>query len=101
MAEGPVPGKNGNVTLAAVAPDGKGTVWASYFSASGTQLDRWTGTKWAVVRTFPSYVSGLTVLASNDVWVFGGTGRQQSHGVFHYNGRTWTEAASTPQYGSR
>jgi hypothetical protein len=92
----PFPGKNGNVTLAAVAPDGRGAVWASYFTASGSQLDRWTGTKWQVARTFSGYITGLTVLASNDVWVFGGSGQQQSHGVFHYNGRTWTTVASTP-----
>lgn len=96
----PFPGKNGNVALAAVASDGRGAVWAGYFTASGTQLDRWTGTKWEVARTFPGYLSGLTVLASDDVWVFGGTGQQQSHGVFHYNGRTWTEVASTPQGGA-
>jgi hypothetical protein len=95
----PFPGKHVNVTLAAVAPDGKGTVWAGYFTATGTQLDRWTGTKWKTARTFSGYIRGLTVLASNDVWVFGGTGQQQSRGVFHYNGRTWTEVASTPQGG--
>jgi len=39
----PYPGKNGNVALAAVAPDGKGTVWAGYYTASGTQLDRGQG----------------------------------------------------------
>ncbi|HTR95555.1 MAG TPA: hypothetical protein VMI73_27805 [Trebonia sp.] len=95
----PFPGKHGNVTLAGVAPDGKGAVWAGYYTASGTQLDRWTGAKWEVAKTFSGYLSGLTVLASDDVWVFGGSGQQQSHGVFHYNGRTWTEVARTPQGG--
>ena len=95
----PLPGKNGNVTLAAVAPDGKGAVWASYLTANGTQLDRWNGTKWKVAKTFSGYLSGLTVLASGEVWVFGGSGQLQSHGVFHYNGRTWTEVARTPQGG--
>jgi hypothetical protein len=95
----PFPGKNGNVTAAAVAPDGKGTVWASYFTASGSQLDRWTGTKWQVAKTFHGYIVGLKVLASNDVWVFGGLSEANGHGVFHYNGRTWTELARSPQGG--
>lgn len=96
----PFPGKHGNVTLAAVAPDGKGAVWASYFSAKGSQLDRWTGTKWRVAKTFPGAITSLSVLASNDVWVFGGSGGQQDGGVYHYNGRTWTRLASTPHGGA-
>ena len=86
----PFPGKNDEeVDVAgATSPD---DVWAftNGFSGSNT-VDRvlhWNGRTWSVMRTFTGIISSASVLAANDVWVFG-VGDQFA--AWHYNGRTWT-----------
>jgi hypothetical protein len=79
-------------------------VWAftdTVFSTGGRVLS-WTGSKWSVVRTFPGPIYGASVVASNDVWVFGYAPGAFSHaiGVWHYNGHTWTQVSKTIQGGS-
>jgi hypothetical protein len=91
------PGSNGYVNAAAASSPSK--VWAAFRSAAGgSQVDRWNGRKWAVVKSFPGEVATLSVLGSNDVWAFGGA--SGSEGVFHFNGRSWAKVASTLQGGS-
>lgn len=63
---------------------------------------RWNGAKWSVVRTFSDEIGGASVVAGNDVWVFGfipvpGT---PALGVWHYNGHTWTRVSKNLAGGS-
>jgi hypothetical protein len=75
-------------------------VWAAFQASSGgTRLYHWNGAKWTLAKTFPKGdVSGVSVLGPADVWVFGGASR--ADGVFHFNGRTWTQVATSLQGGS-
>ena len=93
------PGSDGYVNAAAASSPSD--VWAAFRPAAGgdgSQVDRWNGRKWAVVKSFPGSVTSLSVLGPNDVWAFGGA--SGSEGVFHFNGRSWAEVSSTLQGGS-
>jgi hypothetical protein len=89
----PEPGGAVNIAEATSPSD----VWAADYTTSGTYVDRWDGRSWARVKGFWGQVTGLSVLAPDDVWVFGGlinraTGHPQ--GVFHFDGRGWTQVSS-------
>jgi len=75
-------------------------VWAAFQATSGgTRLYHWNGAKWSLAKTFPKGdVTGVSVLGSSDVWVYGGA--SGSDGVFHFNGRSWTQVATHLQGGS-
>ena len=91
------PGHNGYVNAAAASSPSN--VWAAFRSTTGgSQVDRWNGRNWAVVKSFPGEVTKLSVLGPNDVWAFGGA--SGSEGVFHFNGRSWAKVSSTLQGGS-
>jgi hypothetical protein len=91
------PGRNGYVNAAAASSPSN--VWAAFRStAGGSQVDRWNGTKWTVVKSFPGEVTKLSVLGPNDVWAFGGA--SGGEGVFHFNGHTWAKVSSTLLGGS-
>lgn len=87
-----LPGPSSSVQAAAAFSPS--SVWA----ARGTQLDRWNGRGWAVAKSFRGLLSGVSVLGRNDVWAFGG--EASGGGVFHFNGRSWTEVSATFQGGS-
>jgi hypothetical protein len=87
------PGTGGYVNAAAASSPSD--VWAAFEStAGGSQVDRWNGRQWSVVKSFSGGVSNLSVLGPDDVWAFGG------EGVFHFNGRSWVEVSSTLVGGS-
>ena len=93
------PGSNGYVNAAAASSPSN--VWAAFRPAAGgpgSQVDRWNGKKWAVVKSFPGSVTGFSVLSPDDVWAFGGA--SYGEGVFHFNGRSWAEVSSTLSGGS-
>jgi len=91
------PGGSGYVNAAAASSPSN--VWAAFQAAAGgSQVDRWNGSNWAVVKSFPGEVTKLSVLGPNDVWAFGGA--SGSAGVFHFNGSSWAEVSSTLQGGS-
>jgi hypothetical protein len=70
-------------------------VWAAFKSSSGgAELYRWNGRDWAAAESFPQWVDAISVLGPSDVWVF------SAPGVFHFNGRTWTEVSATLYGGS-
>ena len=89
------PGTGGAVRVAAASSPSD--VWASYSTASATQLYHWNGRTWTLVSSFPgSSVGAISALSPSDVWVFGGG----TAGVFHFNGRTWKEVSATLSGGS-
>lgn len=91
-----LPERGGAVNVAgATSP---GNVWAAYHTASGTHLDRWNGHRWTTVKSFGGQITGLSVLSPNDVWVFGVLTKSNG-GVFHFNGRSWTQVSSIEQGG--
>jgi hypothetical protein len=91
-----LPGQSGLVTAAAASSPSN--VWADFRpTAGGSQLDRWNGRRWAVVKSFPGTITTLSVLGPDDVWAFGGA---NGGGAFHFNGRGWAEVSSTLQDGS-
>jgi hypothetical protein len=91
------PGHNGYVNAAAASSPSN--VWAAFRSTTGgSQVDRWNGRNWAVVKSFPGEVTKLSVLGPNDVWAFGGA--SGSEGVFHFNGHGWAKVSSTLEGGS-
>jgi hypothetical protein len=82
-------------------------VWA--FGGSETlgasRVLRWTGSKFAVVKTFGGPIWGASVLGPKDVWVYGLAPAgfafdAPTIGVWHYNGRTWTQAGKKISGGS-
>jgi len=92
----PFPGKADEtvITAAATSPT---DVWAfTRGFSSASRVLRYNGHAWSVVKTFADEIAYATVLASNDVWVYGQAGIpgfQPALGVWHYNGATWTKLA--------
>jgi hypothetical protein len=89
--QGPFPGLSDEVVIAAAASSAT-NVWAftlSYHEFGKSRALRWDGRHWTVVRSFSQAIGGAVVLSPSDVWVFG-----SGLGALHYNGRTWTPAAS-------
>jgi hypothetical protein len=89
------------ITAAATSPS---DVWAfaQGFGAASHVL-KYNGHGWSVVRTFTNEVEDATVLASNDVWVYGNSGLpglQPALGVWHYNGSSWRQVSTSIQGGS-
>jgi hypothetical protein len=83
----PYPGGNG-VSVAAAAATSASDVWA-FTNIAGTRsqaVELMRG-KWTVRKTLGGYVNTVSVLAANDVWVFGFTA------IYHYNGSTWAKVA--------
>lgn len=88
------------ITAAATSPSG---VWAFTDNFAGpSRVLRYNGRAWSVVKTFSDPIGNATVLAGNNVWVFGDPAapRQPALGVWHYNGRTWTRAGRNIAGGS-
>ena len=83
----PYPGGNG-VSFAAAAATSASDVWA-FTNIAGTrsQAVELVGGTWTVRKTLAGYVDAVSVLAGNDLWVFGTTA------TYHYNGRTWATVA--------
>jgi hypothetical protein len=99
----PFPGNKDEqvVTAAATSPS---DVWAfaQGFGAASHVL-KYNGRGWSVVKTFPNEIADATVLASNDVWVYGEAGIagvQPALGVWHYNGSSWRQVSKSIQGGS-
>jgi hypothetical protein len=64
-----------------------------------SEVLKWTGSRFAVVATFPGELSGGTALSPDDVYAYGsssyGGGSLRSAGDYHYNGHAWTKISST------
>jgi hypothetical protein len=92
--------------VATAAASSPSNVWA--FANNGLALNlsqvlRWTGSKWVVVRGFGGSIVGASVLGPKDVWVYGlvaGGFMAPSIGVWHYNGSTWTQVGKRISGGS-
>ena len=60
-----------------------------------------TGAKFTVLKTFGAGIGSASVLSASNVWVFGSaTAGEGSLGVWHYNGKTWTQVSKTFTNGS-
>jgi hypothetical protein len=96
------PGKSTEyVALAGATSPSNVWAFANDVSFSSSRVLRWTGSKWAVVRTFGGNIVGATVLSSKDVWVFGeAESFVPAIGVWHYDGRTWKQVAKNIGGGS-
>jgi hypothetical protein len=83
----PYPGGNG-VSVAAAAATSASDVWAfTNIAGIRSQAVELVRGKWTVRTTLGGYVNAVSVLAANDVWVFGSTA------TYHYNGSTWARVA--------
>jgi hypothetical protein len=83
----PYPGGNG-VSVAAAAATSASDVWAfTNIAGIRSQAVELVRGKWTVRTTLGGYVNAVSVLAANDVWVFGSTA------TYHYNGSTWAKVA--------
>jgi hypothetical protein len=81
--------------VVAAAATSASDVWAFTDDGTSSRALRWNGHAWTVQRTFSRLIGGAVVLSGGDVWVFGqpdvpGNGL----GAWHFNGRTWSAAAS-------
>jgi hypothetical protein len=88
------------VTAAATSPS---DVWAfAQGFGSASHVLKYNGRGWSVVKTFANEIADATVLASNDVWVYGEAGipGQPALGVWHYNGSSWRQVSKSVQGGS-
>ena len=94
------PGKSNEYVVSAGATS-PSNVWAftDSFPPGASQALRWNGHKWSVVATFPGEIGGTSVVAGNDVWVFG-YGYSNGLGVWHYNGNTWSQVGKNLGGGS-
>jgi hypothetical protein len=91
------------VTVGAAGASSPSNVWVAGGSpGTGTKVYRWNGVRWSLAKSLPSgaVITGLSVLGPNDVWLFGGLGKTGEDGVFHFNGRTWTQVAASLEGGS-
>jgi hypothetical protein len=64
--------------------------------ASRVAAVEWTGRSWSTVHYFagPAYVFSAIASGPDDVWGFGGTGKNyQTPWVVHYNGKTWSRVS--------
>jgi hypothetical protein len=88
------------VTAAATSPS---DVWA-FAQGFGTasRVLKYNGRRWSVVKTFGNEIADATVLAGNDVWVYGQAGIPglPALGVWHYNGSSWRQVSKSIQGGS-
>ncbi len=90
----PYPGGNG-VSVAAAAATSASDVWAfTNIAGARSQAVELVRGKWTVRKTLGGYVNAVSVLAANDVWVFGSTA------TYHYNGSTWAKVAGGASGGS-
>jgi len=98
----PFPGK-ANEEVAYAAASSPANVWAFGTDGfTGSRVLRWTGSKFAVVKTFGGPISAASVLGPKDVWVYGlpaGSG-VPAIGVWHYNGHTWSRIGTNISGGS-
>jgi len=96
------PGNKGEqvVTAAATSPS---DVWA-FDQGFGTRSSvlKYNGRSWSVVKTFTDEIADATVLAANDVWVYGEAAEPglPALGVWHYNGSSWRQVSRSVQGGS-
>ncbi|HEY6295874.1 MAG TPA: hypothetical protein VIX15_09435, partial [Streptosporangiaceae bacterium] len=93
--EVPFPGRNG-VSVAVAAASSASDVWAftdiasgayTNFASTRSEAVELASGKWTVRKTLVGYVSAVSVLAADDVWVFGDAA------TYHYNGSTWVKVA--------
>jgi hypothetical protein len=60
-----------------------------------------TGAKFTVLKTFSAGIGSASVLSASNVWVFGSAAAGAGGlGVWHYNGKTWTQVSKTFTNGS-
>jgi hypothetical protein len=87
------------VTAGATSPSNAWAFTNNIFAAA--RALKWTGSKWAVMKTFPGLglIGAASVVAGNDVWVFGQPGSSGT-GVWHYNGRGWSRVSKSLSGGS-
>jgi hypothetical protein len=90
----PYPGGNG-VSVVTAAATSASDAWA-FTNIAGTrsQAVGLVRGKWTVRKTLGGYVNAVSVLAANNVWVFGSTA------TYHYNGNSWAKVAGGASGGS-
>ena len=98
----PFPG-TANEEVAYAAASSPANVWAFGDNGfNGSRVLRWTGSRFAVVKTFGGNISAASVLGPRDVWVYGlpAGGGVPAIGVWHYNGQTWSRVGKNISGGS-
>jgi hypothetical protein len=94
--------KLGQATVVSAAATSPSNVWAfTQGLGGGSEVLRYNGKAWSVAAKFKPFIGGASVLAPNDVWLFGsdlfgGAGL----GVWHYDGHTWKQAGKNLEGGS-
>ncbi len=90
----PFPGQPDETVIAAGATSAA-DVWAFTTGGARSRALRWNGRTWTVQRSFSQAIGGGAVISPADVWVFGQpVFPHASFGAWHYDGRTWSQAAS-------
>jgi hypothetical protein len=101
----PFPAGYYQVDLAAASSPTNVWAFTEYFTSGGLQTQyralRWNGHSWSVRGSFGLQVAAASVLAPNDVWVFGQVDGQPGNGLgaFHYNGSSRTRVADASDEG--
>jgi hypothetical protein len=94
-----------NVEYAAASSPSNVWAFGDSQTLTASRVLRWTGSKFAVVKTFGGPIWGASVLGPKDVWVYGLAPAGFAFdapdiGVWHYNGRTWTRVGKNISGGS-
>jgi len=100
----PFPG-NSLESVDYAAASSPSNVWAFGSALDTSRVLRWTGSRFAVVKTFGGPIWGASVLGPKDVWVYGLAPAGFAFdapdiGIWHYNGHTWTQVGKNISGGS-
>lgn len=104
--------KVGEVVVAAKALGPNSVLLFTRISSGGGRVIQFTGVrervnggfltapKFTVLKTFGAGIGSASATSASDVWVFGAQGAAHTLGVWHYNGKTWTQVSKTFNNGS-
>jgi hypothetical protein len=78
--------------VAAIAPDDAWAVGVEGTSPYGSLIEHWNGSAWTIQDdgTPESYLTSVSALGPNDVWVAGSTNYVGDGLILHWDGSTWT-----------
>ena len=73
-------------------------IWAVGYADYQTLTEHWDGFQWSIVPSpnvgYGPQLSGVTALASNDVWAVGSSNNYTTTLVLHWDGSSWSVVSS-------
>jgi hypothetical protein len=93
--------KTGERIVAAKAIGPNEVLVATRINGGQGRVLKRTGQTWTVLHTFGAEIGSASFLSASNVWVFGTSAKGGGNlGVWHYNGKAWTQVSKTFTNGS-